>query len=134
MDSSLHLVPERYKLPTAPGGSLREDGPGWEKAENKFTATSGLPACVCVCVSVSPTYMHVCFLLLDHRSTACMCVHLREHTCNVNKNEPICSAKFEYSLRVCGYVKANVYVIVRDLYAMLEKREMVSDACKTQCV
>src|SRR4029434_199801 len=50
-DSSLHLVPGRYKLPTAPGGSLRKDGPGWEKAENKFTATSGLPACVCVCVS-----------------------------------------------------------------------------------
>src|SRR4029434_8856187 len=32
-------------------GSLRKDSPGWEKAENKFTATSGLPACVCVCVS-----------------------------------------------------------------------------------
>src|SRR4029434_4915356 len=46
MDSSLHLVPGRYKLPTAPGGSLRKDGPGWEKAENKFTATSGLPVCV----------------------------------------------------------------------------------------
>src|SRR4029434_868994 len=51
MDSSLHLVPGRYKLPTAPGGSLRKDSPGWEKAENKFTATSGLPVCVCVCVS-----------------------------------------------------------------------------------
>ena len=61
-----------------------------------------------------------------------MCVHVREHTCDVNKDEPMCSAKFEYSLRVCGYVKANVYVIVRD--AMLEKREMVSDACKTRCV
>ena len=50
-----------------------------------------------------------------------MCVHVREHTCDVNKDEPICSAKFEYSLRVCGYVKANVYVIVRDLGAMLEE-------------
>ena len=58
-DSSLHLVPGRYKPPTAPGGSLRKDSPGWEKAENKFTATSGLPACVCVC-PVSPPYMHVC--------------------------------------------------------------------------
>ena len=57
MDSSLHLVPGRYKLPTAPGGSLRKDGPGWEKAENKFTATSGLPACVCVCVLCR---LHIC--------------------------------------------------------------------------
>ena len=52
MDSSLHLVPGRYKLPTAPGG---KDGPGWEKAENKFTATSGLPACVCVLC-----HLHIC--------------------------------------------------------------------------
>ena len=59
--------------------------------------------------------------LFDHRNSACMCVHVREHTCDVNKDEPICSAKFEYSLRVCGYVKANVYVIVRDLDAMLEQ-------------
>src|SRR4029434_10801716 len=56
MDSSLHLVPGRYKLPTAPGGSLRKDSPGWEKAENKFTATSCLHVCVlcrlhiCTCV------------------------------------------------------------------------------------
>ena len=48
MDSSLHLVPGCYKLATAPGGSLRKDGPGWEKAENKFTATSGL------------CYLHIC--------------------------------------------------------------------------
>ena len=38
--------PGAAKLPTAPGGSLRKDGPGWEKAENKFTATS---VCVPVC-------------------------------------------------------------------------------------
>src|SRR4029434_1034769 len=57
MDSSLYLVPGRFKLPTAPGGSLRKDGPGWEKAENKFTATSGLPACVCVCVLCR---LHIC--------------------------------------------------------------------------
>src|SRR4029434_8965695 len=55
MESSLHLVPGRYKLPTAPGRSLRKDSPGWEKAENKFTATSGLPAGVCVsCVHKNP--------------------------------------------------------------------------------
>ena len=46
---------------------------------------------------------------------ACVCIR------DVNKGEPICSAKFEYSLRVCGYVKANVYVIGRDLDAMLEE-------------
>src|SRR4029434_6347626 len=35
--------------------------PAWEKAENKFTATSGLPACVCVCVScVASIYARVC--------------------------------------------------------------------------
>src|SRR4029434_7966581 len=59
MDSSLHLVPGRYKLPTAPGGSLRKDCPGLEKAENKFAATSGLPACVCVSC-VASIYARVC--------------------------------------------------------------------------
>src|SRR4029434_2918776 len=51
--------PGAYKLPTAPGGSWRKDNPGWEKAEDKFTATSGLRVCVCVC-PVSPPYIHVC--------------------------------------------------------------------------
>src|SRR4029434_636614 len=44
--------PGAAKLATAPGGSLRKDVPEWEKAENRFTAPSGLPACVCVCVCV----------------------------------------------------------------------------------
>src|SRR4029434_6953114 len=58
MDSSLHLVPGRYKPPTAPGGSLRKDSSGWEKAENKFTRPQAyLRVCVC---PVSPPYMHVC--------------------------------------------------------------------------
>src|SRR4029434_3422907 len=39
-----------------PGGGTIRDG---KKAEQEFTATSGLPACVCVC-PVSPPYMHVC--------------------------------------------------------------------------
>src|SRR4029434_91518 len=43
------------KLPTAPGGSLRKDGPGWEKAENKFTAISGLPVCVSCVASIYNT-------------------------------------------------------------------------------
>src|SRR4029434_5879725 len=53
-DGRFTWSPGAYKLPTAPGGSWRKDGPGWEKAENKFTATSGLRVCVCVsgCVSV----------------------------------------------------------------------------------
>src|SRR4029434_3722303 len=64
MDSSLHLVPPgATSCPLLLGGSLKKDGPGWEKAENKFTATSGLPACVCVCVCVScvaSIYARVC--------------------------------------------------------------------------
>ena len=83
----------------------------------------GVFVCECVCQLASSGLrcqerarknVCVCVPLSDHRSSACMCVHVREHTCDVNKDEPICSAKFEYSLRVCGYVKANVYVIVRD--------------------
>src|SRR4029434_8673704 len=60
-DGSSHLVPGRLKkkLPTAPGGSLRKDGPGWEKAEKTFTTTSGLPACVCVSW-VASIYARVC--------------------------------------------------------------------------
>src|SRR4029434_5412641 len=41
------------------GGSLRKDSPGWEKAETKFTAISGLPACVCVSC-VASIYARVC--------------------------------------------------------------------------
>src|SRR4029434_5356315 len=65
-DGSSHLVPGRLKK-SCPLllGSLRKDSPGWEKAENKFTATSGLPACVCVCVCVcvscvASIYARVC--------------------------------------------------------------------------
>ena len=58
---TVHLTwsPGAYKLPTAPGGSWRRDSPGWEKAEDKFTATSSLRVRVCVC-PVSPPYIHVC--------------------------------------------------------------------------
>src|SRR4029434_10949801 len=60
-DGRFTWSPGAEKLPAAPGQSLRKDGPGWEKAENKFTATSGLPACVCVCVScVASIYARVC--------------------------------------------------------------------------
>src|SRR4029434_2686925 len=56
--------PGAAKLPTAPGGSLRKDGPGWAKAENKFTATSGVPACVCVCVCVL-CRLHICMCVFQ---------------------------------------------------------------------
>ena len=49
--------PGATSCPLLLGGSLRKDGPAWEKAENKFTATSGLPACVCVCVLCR---LHIC--------------------------------------------------------------------------
>src|SRR4029434_5959870 len=49
-----------------------KDSPGWEKAENKFSATSGLPACVCVC-PVWPPYMHVCVSVF-----VCVCVYVCE--------------------------------------------------------
>src|SRR4029434_6969322 len=52
MDSSLHLVPVRCKAAHCSCGVLEE---GWEKAENKFTATSGV--CVCVCVLCR---LHIC--------------------------------------------------------------------------
>src|SRR4029434_4038340 len=55
MDSSLDLVPGRYKPPTAPGGSLRKDSPGWEKAEPRPQAY--LCVCVCVCVLCR---LHIC--------------------------------------------------------------------------
>ena len=73
----------------------------------------------------------MCVPLSNHHSSACMCVHVREHTCDVDKDEPMCSAKFECSLRVCVNVNANVYVIVYDYE---DKRKMVSDACKTLCL
>ena len=49
--------PGATSRPLLLGGSLRKDSPGWEKAENKFIATSGLPACVCVCVLCR---LHIC--------------------------------------------------------------------------
>src|SRR4029434_2637183 len=66
---TVHLTwfPGAYKLPTAPGGSWRRDSPGWEKAEDKFTATSGLRVCVCVCVCASTEIPeNMTLWLLDH--------------------------------------------------------------------
>src|SRR4029434_845113 len=100
MDSSLHLVPGRYKLPTAPGGSLRKDSPGWEKAETKFTAISGLPACVCVC-PVSPPYMHVC-------APVCMCVCVRACVCVCPVSPPYMHVCVPVCMCVC--VRACVCV------------------------
>src|SRR4029434_2487504 len=53
--------PGATSCPLLLGGSLRKDIPGWEKAEKKFTATSGLPACACVCVCVCVLCrLHIC--------------------------------------------------------------------------
>ena len=58
---------------------------------------------VCVCVSLwargcavrsAPERMCVCSFVRSPQ------LHVREHTCEVDKDEPMCSAKFEYSLRV----------------------------------
>src|SRR4029434_10387022 len=79
---SVHFTwsPGAYKLPTAPGGSWRKDGPGWEKAETKFTATSGLPACVCVSC-VASIYARVC--------SSVSCVTLK--TCQRSKHFSSCA-------------------------------------------
>src|SRR4029434_9640592 len=53
MDSSLHLVPGRYKLPTAPGGSLRKD----RQKINSQRPQAYLRVCVCVCVLCR---LHIC--------------------------------------------------------------------------
>src|SRR4029434_879640 len=96
MDSLLHLVPGRYKLPTAPGGSLRKDGPGWEKAENKFTATSGLLACVCVCVLCR---LHICTCVFQ-------CV-----VCAIKKPDKGLNYYYYY-LFMCVYARVCVCVCV----------------------
>ena len=60
--------------------------------------------------------MWVFLCLITAVPRACVCTYA-----NMEKVEPMCSAKFEYSLCVCGYVKANVYFIVCGYGAMLEK-------------
>ena len=64
-DGSLDLVPGRLKPAHCSWLPWRKDSPGWENAEEKFTATS---ACVCVCVCpVSLPKMHVCV------AVCCLC-------------------------------------------------------------
>src|SRR4029434_739625 len=61
-DGRFTWSPGAEKLPTAPGGSWRKDGPGWENAESKLTATSGLCVFVCVCVLCR---LHICTYVLQ---------------------------------------------------------------------
>ena len=84
---------------------------------------------VCVCVPAGSglrcqqrARKNVCVFLclITVVPCACVCTYANIHVM-WKKDEPMCSAKFEYYFRVCGYVKANVYVIVRDLDAMLEQ-------------
>src|SRR4029434_8013218 len=51
----------------------------------------------------------VCFPLFHHRSSACMCVHIRKHTCDVKERECVCAA---YVLSVCCWVRARKNVCV----------------------
>ena len=67
-------------------------------------AVRSAPERMCVCSFVRSLHLHV-----------------RENTCDVDKDEPMCSARFEYSLCVRGYVRVNVYVIVCGYDAMLEE-------------
>src|SRR4029434_4540671 len=94
MDSSLHLVPGRYKLTTAPGWSLRKDGTGWEKAENKCTSTSGLPTCVCVqvCIQnkISSSHAQGCLRVCV---CVCVCVLCRLHICTCVFQCVVCAIK-----------------------------------------
>src|SRR4029434_231934 len=73
---TVHLTwsPGAAQLPTAPGGSLRKDVPGWEKAEDKFTATSGLRVCVS-CVAYIYIYVCVCAI-----KTPDKLLHTHTHT------------------------------------------------------
>src|SRR4029434_10113558 len=57
-DGQFTWSPGAEKLPTAPGGSWREDVPGWEKSRARIHGVLR-PACVCS-VSWSPPYIHVC--------------------------------------------------------------------------
>src|SRR4029434_4444564 len=56
-DGRFTWSPGAEKLPTAPGGSWRKDGPGWVKCRAYISQRR--QACVCVC-PVSPPYIHVC--------------------------------------------------------------------------
>src|SRR4029434_10867294 len=74
--------PGAAKLPTAPGGSWRRDVPGWEKAENKFTATSGLRVRVCVCV-LCRLHIFTCVFqcVVCACACACVCVYVCVYVC-----------------------------------------------------
>src|SRR4029434_2411048 len=73
MDSSLHLVPGRYKLPTAPGGSLRKD----RQKINSPRPQAYLRVCVCVCPVSHPRDLSE-FLFPEAQLAAlhhvCMCM------------------------------------------------------------
>src|SRR4029434_807984 len=100
MDSSLHLVPGHYKPPTAPGGSLRKDSPGWEKAENKFTATSGLRVCVCVLCR-----LHICTCVFQ--CVVCAIKNLTKVLIIIGRNAELCPDF--YSSYMLNYM-TNLYI------------------------
>src|SRR4029434_8847706 len=48
------------KLPTAPGGSWRKDGPGWVKCRAYISQRPQACVCLCVCVLCRLHKIHVC--------------------------------------------------------------------------
>src|SRR4029434_7784396 len=108
-DGSLHLVPGRLKPAHCSWLPWRKDSPGWENAEEKFTATS---ACVCVCVCpVSLPKMHVCVavcvcvcVFVYVCVCVCLCVCVCVCVC------PVSLAKNHVCVAVCVCVCVFVYV------------------------
>src|SRR4029434_5563114 len=56
--------PGQEKLPTAPGGSWRKDGPGWVKCRAYISQRAHACVCVCVCVSCVASIKYTCVLLV----------------------------------------------------------------------
>ena len=61
-DGRFTWSPGAEKLPTAPGGSWRKDGPGWVKCRAYISQRLQACACVCVCVSCVASIKYTCVL------------------------------------------------------------------------
>ena len=61
-DGRFTWSPGAEKLPTAPGGSWRKDGPGWVKCRAYISQRPQACVCVCLCVCVLCRLhkIHVC--------------------------------------------------------------------------
>ena len=59
-DGRFTWSPGAEKLPTAPGGSWRKDGPGWVKCRAYISQRPQACVCLCVCVLCRLHKIHVC--------------------------------------------------------------------------